>query len=417
MILRLSVEILRGCGMRPALRLTLGGILLVAAAALAQGPFADRARTALAEPFVGLTAGKGPEHGLFEIAPTGISTAPVREAAEALLAALDDAERSKIEFPVDDTEWRNWANVHRFARQGVSLDEMSEPQRQAAYALLKASLSAKGYETSRDIMRLNFHLAELVDNFDEYGEFLYFFTIMGKPSATEPWGWQLDGHHLVINYFVLGDQVVMTPTFMGSEPIVAESGKYAGTRIMDYEQDAALAFMQSLAPAQQERAILSREKSRGENQAEMLRDNAVVPYVGLPATELDAGQREQLLMLVAAYIGNLEDGHAAVKMDEIKAHLDETYFAWKGKVEANGVFYYRIHSPVIYIEFDHQGPTALGGPRDVATRRHVHTVVRTPNGNDYGKDLLKQHYDAYAKDPEHGHLSSYPGGPAVALAR
>jgi len=26
------------------------------------------------------------------------------------------------------------------------------------------------------------------------------------------------------------------------------------------------------------------------------------------------------------------------------------------------------------------------------TRQHIHTVVRTPNGNDYGKDLLRQHY-------------------------
>jgi len=23
---------------------------------------------------------------------------------------------------------------------------------------------------------------------------------------------------------------------------------------------------------------------------------------------------------------------------------------------------------------------------------HVHVVIRTPNGNDYGKDLLRQHY-------------------------
>jgi hypothetical protein len=90
-------------------------------------------------------------------------------------------------------------------------------------------------------------------------------------------------------------------------------------------------------------------------------------------------------------------------MDEIRAHLDDTYFAWKGTVEADGVFYYRIQSPVIYIEFDHQGPTALSGPRDVATQNHIHSVVRTPNGNDYGRDLLRQHYEAFRGDPNHGH--------------
>ena len=88
------------------------------------------------------------------------------------------------------------------------------------------------------------------------------------------------------------------------------------------------------------------------------------------------------------------------------AHLDQTYFAWKGSVEADGVFYYRIHNPVIYIEFDHQGPVALGGPRSVATRNHIHSVVRTPNGNDYGKDLLRQHMETYAGDPDHGHNES-----------
>ena len=65
----------------------------------------------------------------------------------------------------------------------------------------------------------------------------YFITIMGKPSATEPWGWQLDGHHAIINYFVLGDQVVMTPLFLGSEPVRATSGKYKGLVILQQEQN------------------------------------------------------------------------------------------------------------------------------------------------------------------------------------
>ena len=87
-------------------------------------------------------------------------------------------------------------------------------------------------------MRLNETVAELTGKRDEYGESLYWFTIMGTPSAGEPWGWQLDGHHLVINYFIRGDQIVMTPTFMGSEPVRAESGKYAGTRVFQVRRSA-----------------------------------------------------------------------------------------------------------------------------------------------------------------------------------
>ena len=383
--------------------------LLAAGAVAAQprsNPFAERARAALAEPFVGLTADGRPAEGLFAIEATGVSTEGVRLAARQLQASLEPAQRAKLMFPVDADEWRDWANVHLYARQGVSLREMTEAQREAAFALLSESLSTRGFRTSRDIMRLNHHLAELVDNFDEYGEDLYYFTIMGEPSATEPWGWQLDGHHLVVNYFVLGDQVVMTPTFMGSEPVRAESGKYSGTVIMQEEQDAALAFMQALTAEQRNAAVIDPMKRRGENQAEMLRDNATVPYEGLPATVLDRAQRDRLLSLVGLYVGQMADGHAAVKMEEVRAHLDATYFAWKGATGPDAVFYYRIHSPVIYIEFDHQGPTALEGPRDVATRRHVHSVVRTPNGNDYGKDLLRRHYERYAGDPTHGHAGA-----------
>jgi hypothetical protein len=380
---------------------------LIATVALAQpggfGGFNQRMQAVLAEPFVGLTADGHVEGGLFELAETGVSTEAVRVAAERFLASLSAVQRERTVFPVEDSEWRNWANVHLFQRQGVSAREMTQAQRERAYALIRASLSERGYQTSRDIMRLNHTIAELVDNFDDYGEDLYFFTVMGEPSADEPWGWQLDGHHLVVNYVVIGDQVVMTPTFMGSEPVSADSGKYAGTSIMQAEQDQALAFMQTLLSDQRADAILTTAKGRGENEAEMMSDNVEVAYEGLPATRLDARQREALLELIGLYVGNMDDGHAALRMDEVMAHLDRTYFAWKGHVEANGVFYYRIHSPVIYIEFDHQGPVALGGPRNVATRNHIHSVVRTPNGNDYGKDLLRQHLEQFAGDADHGH--------------
>ena len=380
---------------------------VITTAVLAQpGGFNQRMQAVLAEPFVGLTSNGAVQSGLFELESTGVSTAGVRNAAESFLASLTAPQRERALFPIDDSEWRNWANVHLFQRQGVSALELDDSQRELAYGLIRASLSERGYQTSRDIMRLNHTVAELIDNFDDYGEHLYFFTVMGEPSADEPWGWQLDGHHLVVNYFVVGDQVVVTPVFMGSEPVSADSGKFAGTSIMEPEQDEALAFMQSLDGEQRADAILATEKQRGENEAEMMSDNVTVAFEGLPATRLNTVQRDALIDLVGLYVGNMEDERAAIRMEEVMAHLDQTYFAWKGSVEADGVFYYRIHNPVIYIEFDHQGPVALGGPRSVATRNHIHSVVRTPNGNDYGKDLLRQHMETYAGDPDHGHNES-----------
>jgi hypothetical protein len=357
-------------------------------------------REGLAEPFKGITRDGVPVPGLFPLRSTGVSTEPVRAAAGAFLASLGPAQRAKTVFDVDDDEWRKWMNQHFYLRQGVGFAEMSEAQRAAAFDLLRASLSAKGLLLSRDIMRLNHTLGELNhDNFEEYGEWLYWITVMGEPSAEEPWGWQLDGHHLIVNYFVLGDQVVMTPSFFGSEPVIAHAGKYRGTQVLQDEQKKGLAFVNALDAAQRRKAILGFSKTANNSLTEAFKDNVVLDYAGLRASELNAAQKRQLLDLVHEYVRNIADGHARVKMGEVERHLDDTHFAWIGGTDEKSVFYYRVHSPVILIEFDHQRPVGLraraADPR-TPDREHIHTVIRTPNGNDYGRDLLRQHYQRHA---------------------
>jgi len=352
----------------------------------------------LAEPFKGITTNGEVQKDLYHLRSTGVSTEPVRKAALSFLDSLLPAQRRKTQFPVDDPEWRKWMNQHFYIRQGVGFDEMTDAQREAAFGLLRASLSAKGLKLSKDIMNLNRTLGELNnDNFAEYNELLYWITVMGEPSSTEPWGWQIDGHHLIINYFVLGDQVVMSPVFVGSEPVIAESGQFKGTAIMQEEQDQALALIQSLNASQQSKAIIQSEKTGNNNLTEAFKDNVVLNYAGIKASELDASQQSGLLDLIGLYVGNMREGHAQVRMSEVEAHLDDTRFAWIGGTRDDAVFYYRIHSPVILIEFDHQSPIAMRQyfPNRLPNRQHIHAVVRTPNGNDYGKDLLRQHYEKH----------------------
>ena len=359
---------------------------------------AEYERKGLAEPFKGITANGTVESGLFPIRASGASTAAVRGAAERFLASLNPEQRSRTLFAVDDPEWRKWMNQHFYVRQGIGFQEMSESQRRAALALLEAALSPRGMKLTRDIMRLNETLAELTNDHQFLGEWLYFITIMGKPSAKDPWGFQLDGHHAIINYFVLGDQVVMTPYFAGSEPVVATSGKYKGVSILQEEQDQGLGLLRTLDDTQRTKAILKSEKTENCNLTEAFKDNVVLDYAGARVAEFPAPQRSRLLDLVELYVGNMDSGHARVKMDEVKRHLDATRFAWVGGAEADSVFYYRIHSPVILIEFDHQRPANLARfakDAKMPTRQHIHCVVRTPNGNDYGKDLLRQHYLAH----------------------
>ncbi|MFN0122375.1 MAG: DUF3500 domain-containing protein [Blastocatellia bacterium] len=349
------------------------------------------------DPFKGLTTDGKIVPGLFRVKSTGVSTKPVRMAAEAYLKGLSEEQRKRTLFPVDDMEWRKWDNRHFATRQGVGFYEMSEAQRTLAFGLIQASLSAKGLKLTQDIMKLNGTLGELANNFKEYGEWYYWVTIMGTPSDKEPWGWQLDGHHGIINYFVLGDQVVMSPVFMGSEPIRADAGKFKGTIIMQPEQDKGYKFYSALTAEQQTKATLNKTKEKNYNLTEAYKDNVVFDYAGLPASQLNAAQKKQLLDVINEYVGNMREGHAKVRMEEVRAHLDKTYFAWIGGSAPDSVFYYRIHSPVILIEFDHQSRVAPPAARSpIPSREHIHTVVRTPNGNDYGMDLLRQHHQQHA---------------------
>ncbi len=360
--------------------------------------FAQRTLQALNEPFVGVTRDGAVEPGLFSIRASGVSTAPVVQSADRFLKSLSPDQTVRTVFSVQDSEWRNWSNVDNgiFLRHGVSLKEMTAKQREAAMGLMRESLSAKGLQLSLDIMKTDQTLREINEDVLSFDEELYFFTVMGLPSATEPWGWQIDGHHLIINYFVLGDQVVMTPVFLGGEPVRANTGKYSGNHILQEEQDHGLAMMQALDAEQQSLATLATLKERNGNQGEANKDNLVLEFEGVPVANFSDDQKSQLLDLITLFVGNLRAGHAEIRMDEIAAKLDDTWFAWVGSVSDDAVFYYRIHSPVVLIEFDHQFPvgTRRLNKERKPTRDHIHVVIRTPNGNDYGKDLLRQHLEA-----------------------
>jgi len=391
-VARIRVAVL--CG------LVVAGSAVMIVSGLAQGrdPLAgltDEQKGALDTPFVGVTTNGRVTPGLFPIRQTGVSTAPIRTAAQALLNGLSAEQRTRISFPVDDREWRLWINTPQPARQGVSLEEMSERQRDLVFGLLRASLSARGLKKTDDIMKLNEVFAELSKRFEAFGRWKYWITVMGTPSETEPWGWQIDGHHCIINYFVLGDQVVMTPTFLGSEPVRADAGEFAGTVAMQDEQDKGWRLLAALDGPQRAQAVIGSEKGGANTLAGAYKDNVVLDYAGVRATALNGRQREQLLDLIEEYVNNQQDGHARLRMEEVRRHLDSTYFAWLGSADPGGVFYYRVQSPVILIEFDHQSPVRPGPPAG-ASRNHIHTVVRTPNGNDYGKDLLRQHYALHA---------------------
>ena len=145
----------------------------------------------------------------------------------------------------------------------------------------------------------------------------------------------------------------MTPVFMGAEPVVATAGKHEGNTLFQDEQNLGLRFMQSLSKAQQAKATLGKTKTSFNMKTDAFKDNVVVAYEGLLASELSTGQQDTLLGLARQYVSNMDAGHAAIKMADIKKHLDKTYFAWIGPVDDEAVFCYRIQSPVILLSLIH----------------------------------------------------------------
>ena len=255
-------------------------------------------------------------------------------------------------------------------------------------------------------MRLNRFLGDLVGGPAVMNEWSYNFSFFGEPSLSEPWGWQCFGHHMCLNCFVLGDQMVLSPAFWGAEPRYADDGPYAGVRLFDAEEQAGLQFMRMLSPDQQAIAIVAHSIIGGDLPAGRrhfadnlhlggaFQDNRVVPYEGLNAADMTEMQWQELIQLLSLHLSGLPEGPLQSRLGEIERHLDTTYFCWIGGTDEGSPFYYRIQSPVIFVEFDHHAGVFLTNAEPA--KFHAHVIVRTPNGNDYGFDLLRQHRESAA---------------------
>src|SRR4029453_2515098 len=89
------------------------------------------------------------QRGIPPTAPAAVSsptdtTARIVASAQAVLAALDDAGRAKVQFRFDDVAQKTrWSNLPTgiFRREGLRLTDVTVPQRAAVMTLLEAALS------------------------------------------------------------------------------------------------------------------------------------------------------------------------------------------------------------------------------------------------------------------------------------
>jgi hypothetical protein len=305
-------------------------------------------------------------------------------AATAFVSALTPEQRQKAVFAFDAAERTHWHFIptEMFARNGLTLKEMTPQQRERAQALLRAGLSQRGYLTATTIMDLENVLRAVEGN----GQFArdperYFFAVFGTPSERGAWGWRVEGHHISLNVTVVdGRFVEAAPVFFGSNPANVTSGPRSGTRVLGTLEDPARVLLGMLDQGQRAKAVI---QAQAPNDILTMNTLAISPLApsGLAASEMTSDQRAALLRVIEAYTSLMADDVAADRLAKLRqAGLDRTSFAWAGEAEVGKKHYYRVQGPTFLIEYDN---TQNNG-------NHVHSVWRDFT-NDFGRDLLREH--------------------------
>jgi hypothetical protein len=362
------------------------------------------------------------------------------DTATRLLAAFPEEHKVRFHFNFESLERYNWHYIPRM-RKGVALRELTPAQRTLVLDLLRTGLSASGYETAQQIMRLERILMEREKN----GSMPmvrdaenYYVSIFGAPSRERPWGWRIEGHHISVNFTIAGrrvDDAVLsnTPLFFGAEPAEVQGGPSKGLRVLGAAEDNARALIDALDAQQRSVAIigakLPTDIMTGNDRAPDLgsqlnpigldRQPEALPKDGLPASRMTAPQQQLLRALIDVYVGRMPDEIAATRAREITANFDEIRFAWIGATRAEDApkptpsfgcvpgdqrweciplgfpYYYRVQAPTFLIEYLN------------ANGNHAHSVWRDYENGDFGEDLLRAHY---AEVPHDG----VPAGPLLA---
>ena len=353
------------------------------------------------EPFKGITNDGTLRPGLFDVQDEGMPIGHIVDAAQFMLSKMSDEQRRVVTYHIDSPEWRSWSNPEfLFSNKGLRLDELSEaPElRRSILGVLEATLSPEGYQKALAAMKINGFLGELVQAPQICNEYSYNFVLFGEPSIKRPWGFSFYGHHLCLNVLLYRTQVVISPWFTGAEPnIIDNDSDHEGTRILFVEESAGLRLMQGLSPEQQAKAqvyCLLKDPSmlhgrwNHDDQRHLggaYRDNRIIPYEGILVSTMSQVQQNIVLEMVEQYLLYLPLTARRIRTEQVKSWFQETYICWIGGFGNDDAFYYRLQSPVIIIEFDHHSGVFLNN--EEPAKFHIHTLLRTPNGGDYGMAL------------------------------
>lgn len=301
-------------------------------------------------------------------------------AANAWLKSLDGSQRQTASYPLADEERENWHFIPK-ARNGLPLKEMTPAQRQLARTLVAAGLSQRGLLTTDAIIALEDVLFTM-EGAARRDRGLYHFTVFGLPDPHGTWGWRIEGHHLSVNFLIVGGvKVSTTPMFFGSNPAeVRIEHAQKGRRALAAEEDLGRALMKSLSEDQRRTALIA-DRAPADIITGNDRQAKLAAPTGLAYTKMTADQQRQFRALVEVYAGRLRPELMKSELQKIADRgWNNVHFAWAGGIDRGDSNYYRIHSPDFVIEYDN---TQNGA-------NHIHTSWRDFHG-DFGRDLLREH--------------------------
>ena len=339
------------------------------------------------------------------------------EAAAAFLAGLAIDQKHKAVIPFTDLlERTNW-NYTPILRKGLSLSEMTFPQRRKALQLVKTGLSRGGFVTASTVMGLE-NTLDLLEGWERThpgrDPQLYYLSVFGAPDEEGLWGWRFEGHHISLNFTIADGKIIApTPLFFGSNPADASFSPATTLRPLAGSEDLARELVHlfdeealstvRISPAAPPDNVLYNLPEIAEGIFQM---PAHSPYLdvwkndhglsdahiqalrysetprGLCHSRMNSGQQELLLALISEYIHRMPDELAEIEWRNLRARgLDGIHFAWAGGLEKRQGHYYRIQGPRFLCEYDNTQNDA----------NHIHSVWRDP-ANDFGKGLLANHY-------------------------
>ncbi|MYB95300.1 DUF3500 domain-containing protein [Candidatus Poribacteria bacterium] len=318
-------------------------------------------------------------------------------------ASLSSELLADASFPLGHKASYSWTNLppgRDEDRGGIRFGELSITQLARFYEVLSVFLSDNGYTKVSLITKdTEKHLSDISSSF--WASNPYHIALFGNPETDGSWGFQLDGHHLALNFLVHGDAVSIVPALIGTAPAIID-----GTGVLEDERGKAFALLNSLDENQKKIAI-----QKGRRGLQVGAGRSTDPFlnhdysefvgIGLKASEMNDTQKEHLRNLIKTYVYNLDAEFANIWMTDIDAGLDDTYFVWIGGTTPNDPIYYRIFNPAVWIEFNNEGRGL----------DHIHTIIRSPDGKDYGIFALnhgpKTLFEHYASADHHKRIYGF----------